>query len=459
MAQEKFVDAIEHIKEIYTNLYEKEPSPDEEIEAKEDLIFLLKQLLDNISGFEDKQQIIQDTLEIVEIWDTLDLWFKEVENLPKNIKEIIEYREERRPKEEGLKPEEKIEPSPVFDIKKIISQVSGEFKGEISKLKDHIADLEIKLKEKDLALTDGKTISLTKRPPKIPAKHGNRPKLQPPKVIIPQIGPPMKKPKTKPEVETTPKVETTPFLEKKPKVGLVSPNTTHFTPIPKKITTIGEEIPTISAETQISTKKPKITHVSAEEIEIIDEKEREIKDLPFSISKPKSTPSSTDKLSISEALEESTSPIPKKPKITPVKFEDVDLPSEIEGKSELEIPETSKKLYDVFSSAGSVESKSKQKGEEKVVDSYPQTFSPGKDTISEQSDISITDDKDKLYQDLIALEGKRYSIEKMQQESEIRYKDGQIDDVTYKQEMDKIKGEMGKITSRINEIRKIIQGL
>jgi len=142
VAQEKFVDAIEHIKEIYTNLYEKEPSPDEEIKAKEDLIFRLKQLLDNISGFEDKQQIIQDTLEIVEIWDTLDLWFKEVENLPENIKKIIEYREERRPKEEekeeGLRPEEKIEPSPVFDIKKIISQVSDEFKGEISKLKDHI---------------------------------------------------------------------------------------------------------------------------------------------------------------------------------------------------------------------------------------------------------------------------------------------------------------------------------
>ncbi len=64
-----------------------------------------------------------------------------------------------------------------------------------------------------------------------------------------------------------------------------------------------------------------------------------------------------------------------------------------------------------------------------------------------------------MYQNLIALEGKRYSIEKTQKESEKRYKDGQIDDVAYKQEMDKITREMGKITSRINEIRKVIQGL
>ncbi len=477
MAQEKYTEAIKEIKEIFIKLFEEEPTPDEEIEAKEDLLNFLRQLLNNISGFENKEDLIQDTLKIVENWDTLDLWFKEVNGLTENIKKLIEYREKSEIKkkiEEFIQEsDEETETTPEFDIKETISQVSDDFKGEISKLKNYISDLEKKLGEKDREIKDVKKKPSTRAPPEFPVKAKKKSRLQPPKVIIPKIGAPLiqrKKesaPRKEEKVETkelqkikAPKIEIAPILDEKPKIGIVSSKKSHFTPLPKKKNKIGGESVIQSTEEPVSTKKPKITHVSAEEIEVTSKEEEKVKVLPFSDTISKTEPSSAKKMKISNIPEGETTPIPKKPKITPVKLEELNISSTTGDQTEEQKRISSKKLYNVFSSASSVETKSKQKGQKKVIESTQETLTSGSIISTQKSqEGSFTYNKDKLYQDLIVLEGKRYSIEKTQKESETKYKKGELDDLAYKREMDKIRAHMGKITSKINEIRKVIQGL
>ncbi len=472
MAQEKYSEAIKQIKDIYIKLYEKEPTPDDEIEAKEDLLSLLRQLLNNISGFEDKEALIQDTLKIIENWDTLDLWFKEVNGLSENIKKLIGYREksEIQEKIEELiqESDEETKLAPKFDTKEIISQVSDDFKGEISKLKNYISDLEKKLREKDTELKGGKIKPSITSQPKFPVTKKRKTRLQPPKVIIPKIGAPLIKrkkelaPKKKEKEETielqkikAPKMEISQVANEKPKIGIVSAKKSHFTPLPKKKIKISEESVIQPTEKPISTKKPKIRHVSAEEIEVVPKEEEKLKVLPFSDTISRTELSTAKKMKVSNVPEGETTPIPKKPKITPVKLEVTP-----EDQTEKQKQISSKKLYNVFSSASSVETKSKQKGQKKVIESTQETLTSGSIIGTQKSqEGSFTYNKDKLYQDLIVLEGKRYSIEKTQKESETMYKKGELDDLAYKREMDKIRAHMGKITSKINEIRKVIQGL
>jgi hypothetical protein len=68
-------------------------------------------------------------------------------------------------------------------------------------------------------------------------------------------------------------------------------------------------------------------------------------------------------------------------------------------------------------------------------------------------------DKDSLYQELIALEGKRYSLEKDFKELDAKYQKGSIADIQYKNESIVLKNKLNDITSRINKIRRIIASL
>ncbi len=68
-------------------------------------------------------------------------------------------------------------------------------------------------------------------------------------------------------------------------------------------------------------------------------------------------------------------------------------------------------------------------------------------------------DKDSLYQELIALEGKRYSLEKEFKTFENRYEKGSIDENNFKNQSLQIKFKLDEITSRITSIRRIISSL
>ncbi|HUX98515.1 MAG TPA: hypothetical protein VMV49_03060, partial [Candidatus Deferrimicrobium sp.] len=59
----------------------------------------------------------------------------------------------------------------------------------------------------------------------------------------------------------------------------------------------------------------------------------------------------------------------------------------------------------------------------------------------------------------IALEGKRYAVEKGYKELEASYNKGSIADIQYKQKNDEIKTKMLQITGRITTIRRLISSL
>ncbi|MFW9897534.1 MAG: hypothetical protein ACFFD7_17145, partial [Candidatus Thorarchaeota archaeon] len=90
------------------------------------------------------------------------------------------------------------------------------------------------------------------------------------------------------------------------------------------------------------------------------------------------------------------------------------------------------------------------------------TFKRQSDFAEEYSPVNIDElskDKDSLYQELIALEGRRYSLEKDYKELEGRYNGGSISDVEYKNRGEDLKNKQQEITSQINRIRRVISSL
>ena len=133
------------IKEIYLFLTEQEPTPDDEIEARDKLINKFKNLKSK-NTIDKLTDLIDETLNKLENWDTLDLWFKEVESLPENIEKVIDISEGKGEPdiiEVGLpiseEKEVKKETSQV-DIKEIVAQVSSQFKDEIGGLKEQLRE-------------------------------------------------------------------------------------------------------------------------------------------------------------------------------------------------------------------------------------------------------------------------------------------------------------------------------
>ncbi len=88
---------------------------------------------------------------------------------------------------------------------------------------------------------------------------------------------------------------------------------------------------------------------------------------------------------------------------------------------------------------------------------------PSEASSYSESEVNVEEelpsDKDSLYQELIALEGKRYSLEKTFKDLEKIYSTGSIDDSEYKSQSDGLRGKLNGITSKINKIRRIISSL
>ena len=83
-------------------------------------------------------------------------------------------------------------------------------------------------------------------------------------------------------------------------------------------------------------------------------------------------------------------------------------------------------------------------------------------TAEEYSEVSTEElpkDKDSLYQELIALEGRRYSLEKNFKDLERNYTGGSIADSEYKNRSEDLKNKQDEITSRINRIRRVIASM
>jgi len=201
--EEKFKTKIQEIKDIYLFLIQGEPNPDDEIEARVNLIELI-QNLKKVNSYQvgTNIRLFEDVLARLENWDTLDLWFTESE-LPDYFKKIINLTDKvpddevKEEAEELSSKEAEVEPSPTpIDIKEIVNQVSDKFKDEIDDLKHKIDFLQHEIDVKD------ETIKQTPKKKVIKITPKKNVKLPPPKIKIPVIKKPGKPPQILGQIKT-----------------------------------------------------------------------------------------------------------------------------------------------------------------------------------------------------------------------------------------------------------------
>ncbi|MFX1379750.1 MAG: hypothetical protein ACFFA4_11735 [Promethearchaeota archaeon] len=502
--EEKFNSIIQEIKDIYIYLSQGEPTPDDEITAREKLINQIQTLKSiKTSDAEVNISLFEDTLNKLNNWDTLELWFVESE-LPQNIENIIKIKEEIPELEvqsairesETARLHEDLETAS-FDIDQIVNKVSQQFKGEIDDLMHKIDLLKSELEKKDETLQH---VSQNKVIKKITPKK--EVKLPPPKIKLPVF----KKPDHPPHIRVPTKFETEKprkaigiksieevqtkieqelekqkksfISEKKPEIEeeIIQKNNENniFSDISKDSESIFDileesEISPESLEPPKFTKmpeKPKKSSLVAEIIEI-DSTEEE-KKIPFTIKESKIEQEPV----IKEPKNIEKPPVVTKPKITPVSIE------EIEAEK---IRSTGTELFNVFSSVGEKSSeglptlnealispqvkdkKKRKEGKSSTVDFVGFNDSKPKSSIYTEPeadlDKELPSDKDSLYQELIALEGKRYSLEKNFKELEKTYSMGSIDDFEYKKQSEELRNRLNGITAKINKIRRVISSL
>jgi len=404
--EEKLKTIIQEIKDIYLLLTEEEPTPDDEIEAQDKLMEKIKSLR-TINTFDigANMRLFEDALIKLEEWDTLEFWFIESE-LPEYIHKIINITdktvkfEKKEIKETSATQSQVNFASSQIDITEIVDKVSEQFKGEIEGLKEKIEMLKQDLEKKDESLKQVSQARVVKT-----IKPKKKSKLPPPKIKIPAI----KTPKDVPPV----RVKSKPTEPKKKEERAKPKITTSVTEMPSLESS---EIEINKAEFAINS-KPTISTVSVEEVEAESVKS-----------------SGEDLFNVFSSVGEKTN-----------NSEQV-----IGRVGGMLVKEKKKK-----------EEKKKKKGGFKEKTSTMPFVEFGATKIEDS--ISTTDelpaDKDALYQELIALEGRRYSLEKSFKDLEKRYHKGNIDDFEYKNQSDDLKFKLNEITSRINKIRRVIAGL
>jgi len=420
--EEKLKTTIQEIKDIYLLLTEQEPTPDDEIEARDKLIEKIKSLK-TINTFDigANMRLFEDALMKLEEWDTLEFWFVESE-LPEYVQKIINITdntvkfEKKEIKETSTTQSEVNSVSSQIDITEIVDKVSEQFKGEIEGLKEKIETLKQDLEKKDETLKQVSQARVIKT-----IKPKKESKLPPPKIKIPAI----KTPKDVPPV----RVKSKPTEQKvKNKIDITvreieKPKKKEDKAKPKIITSVTEMPSLESSEIEINKAefainlKPTITAVSVEEVETETVKS-----------------SGVDLFNVFSSVGEKT------------------------NNSEQVIGRVGGML--VKEKKKKEEKKKKKEGLQEKTSTMP--FVEFGATKVEDS-ISTTDklpaDKDALYQELIALEGRRYSLEKSFKDLEKRYHKGNIDDFEYKNQSDDLKFKLNEISSRINKIRRVIAGL
>ena len=303
MSEERFNSTVEEIKKIFLFLTEQEPSPDDEIEAREKLIDLFKNLK-KIDAHLELDNLIEEIIDELNDWDTLDLWFKEVKELVSKIRKIVNIDEENSDIEVEKKIEEemKMEPiktssSPELDIAEIVAQVADQFKGQIENLKGQIEQLQGELEKKaesmdqiqdgsdggireelfeetdDYSL-DGESIEIESLKSD-PSSLDGQMKLAPPKIRIPPLKEPQLASKPRIEAKSTDIEE----LELTP-VPKMASDKSKITPIPEgEITEVPKPPSGIRFKTEIIEEPEKIP-VPVEKAPDIAKEEKKIKISP-----------------------------------------------------------------------------------------------------------------------------------------------------------------------------------
>jgi hypothetical protein len=304
-------------------------------------------------------------------------------------------------------------------------------------------------------------------------------KLEAPKIIIPKVTKPKQKilPYSEESKSATPNEQIHPELESIPPM---EPQEKPKQPPKLKISAFKKdkgEKPKIKTQVSSQSQKPIRPKVVVKPKPKIQTKVEELK---------------PQKQEIKPTIRSNLTPEPSKPKSTKPKIKiqakSMDKPTIPEKKDESKksalnfnivqpsqpsVKDTQVDLFETFAKQEKKDRKRKSKKkkvklplpEEKPQQSHGMDGSNG--NSSPMENISFPEetipyekmDKAQLYQELIALEGKKYAIEKSRKDFKTKHQKGLISDGNYAAQLDRFKFDLNYISKKINEIRQRIQTL
>lgn len=540
--------SLERLKEIYKNLT-GEPTPDEEEAAQKELVGIFQNILS--SGNIKKKELVEESLSIVQKWDPLELWFKEVPKLSENIKTIIEenLKDESAPKKEvsetnagtGSKilseelnqklskeiaeaiSEATKDLPPGVNIGQIIKtvteQVTKNFMNNYAaggnKVEEPKQDAKKSLSKEDIMSSMLKDMAKKKTEAKIPEQNGaEKPKLLTPKIEIPKVVKPMQKITPKDSISSevlNPEEDLNNLLEddedkNEPSKVIMSPTAhgpqvipqikrqpiqqqpssapTVKLPEPKKIVipqpqkiNIPEKIENVSTPEQ--PKKPQIVIkpvAGIQESKNITVEKQPVVLKPISQAQPVVPIQPIQPINPNDPQK-----IAQKPKITvkaqpggvqPVQIQPISASVPVVKPVSIQVNDSKSNLIEAFSQKEKPKSLDKPKvggitavniggGEMEAFTSQKVEVISKKENFEsfETSDIYANKSKDELYQELIALEGKKYAIERTRKDMRTKHEKGLIQDIEYKTAIERYKYDLEHIGEKINTIRKRLESM
>lgn len=430
---------IEKLEALYQTLMSKNLTPDEEAQAKVQLLELLSSVRAHaeIQGGEQARVVLEQTNSLKDLlleWDPYgSAWFKEEKTLVNSVYNLLAV-----VKTLTIQKTMAADNMSTASLTKKIDDIAASLQGEIMNLQVEVE----KIRKSMIALATAVKEKLSAPPaPQQVVKSNSTPVEQEPVPLM---------------VKPTP-------VAVRPTPVAVKPIAAQRVPVPKPVP-LPEELPPERTGKPISLPKPVPVP--------IEEKAPESRPQPFHtpvprpISIPKSEPRGISRPKPKPIpLDEAPAPIslsepPSEDEEPPILD---DLPEENRSKSQLfgtlskNAPQkkpNKEQLFNLFSSGSSGSSESKDleiiedpsQPRSSSADQPAQIFPHGTQTKSEAT-------PETLYQELISLEGKRYSIERSIRDLKTDREKGVLSDQEYKEKLSQLLNKLQGISKRIGEIR------
>ncbi|MHA1248845.1 MAG: hypothetical protein ACTSRP_02520 [Candidatus Helarchaeota archaeon] len=456
---------------LYKRLMTEDNTPDDEAQAKMDLL----EMISNIeAALGDIEGALKDQLEKVKedllSWDPYGPWFKEQRDLVKGIYNLITNIKKYKYSGKTIPSGGAQKLPDIENLKKEITEIKNTFTQKINKITDDIKNIKKSITIIVKSLQSGKTLDKTSSEElekssvsriKTPATRPTTSTHVPEPIPIPspiesapsapkpiEIKQPSKFKTIQIPTPPTSSIPTLPSTEAAPTPRMPSPQRSKPTPvqIPVALEGVNEQPMEVEINSQnLETSTEAVDIVSPDLSNILsDKKEQTVesrtdKDTLFSIFSGKEI--ETEIVSVDEPHEPTPEPVSNsslfkvltapedqliKPNSTQVEIfldEDNSEPEVVELTVEEEAP------TEVSSTA----------------QSSPQSAAPS----STEEDVA----PETLYQELINLEGKRYSLERSIRDLKRDREAGKISDNEYKSKLSKLAKELKEISNRIEDIR------
>ncbi len=417
-------DIIQKLGLLYQELLTKDLTPDEEAQAKVQLLEILSSIKAyiEVQGGDHAQSIINQTNNLKEMlleWDPYgSAWFKEEKTLVDGVYNLLAGL-----KTLSIQKGTTTTDSAIENLRQEVQAIVSSLKNEIATLKNEVGSI----KKSVIALA--KAVK-----EKFSSMSSNEQVISQPSPSI----------KPKPIQESMPK----------PSQGAV--------PVPRPVPISIE--PSKSGESEpISLPKPVPVPIRPAELGDSTKTTHKANEKPISLPKPEPVPiQNSDKGPQPISLNDQPAPVP-----IPLSGTDLEEPLPLtetgtssgaplfgalsSSKKEPEKKPDKEQLFSLFSGSGSDSSGSEEV--EIIEEQSPTNESSQSAQLFPQGGTDSSSDPETLYQELISLEGKRYSIERSIRDLKSDRENGVISDHEYKEKLSQLLNKLQTISKRIGAIR------